>query len=293
MATLYLYCGAPSSGKTTIAYQHESEHVILDSDQVRERLYGDATIQDNPARVFEHMFHETCECLARDINVAYVATNISSRRRINLLLSLKKKFPNLKCICRVINTPIEALYKRNAARERSVPDYVIARMLRNFEMPYENEGWAAIEIIDNYDYPSQWIDVRHENTKIVKEFGSQKNSHHQLSLYDHCITAEELASRDKRSLDIVNACFLHDFGKVYTQTYWEKDNYEEAHYPNHANLSAYLALNMGYNLHVAQLCGYHMLPYTDERAQTTWQARLGEELWKEIMRVHQYDESSH
>ena len=89
------------------------------------------------------------------------------------------------------------------------------------------------------------------------------------------------------------AAFIHDYGKAWTATRWEKDNYEEVHYPNHANVGAYMALTMGYNLHIAQLVGYHMIPYTDQKCQDTWRSRMGEELWKEVVELHQYDEAAH
>ena len=52
-------------------------------------------------------------------------------------------------------------------------------------------------------------------------------------------------------------------------------------------------ITMGYSAHVAQLVAYHMIPYTDQKCQDTWRSRMGEELWKEVVELHRYDEAAH
>ena len=80
MATFYMYCGPSGSGKTYKAYEmHGEDTVIIDSDDVRARICpGGATDQTMNARVFEHMYKETCECLARDVSVCYTARSNGS-----------------------------------------------------------------------------------------------------------------------------------------------------------------------------------------------------------------------
>lgn len=301
MVTFVLYMGLPASGKSYLAKRAaQPNDLVLDSDDIRAELWGDAAIQDNPALVFNTMYKRTCAALTEGQSVFYVATNLNIKKRITLLKQLKTKFPTVeyKCVC--VIAPIDVCHRRNAARERIVPREVIDKMARQFDPPCENEGWDAIDIVRNYydDGTTIYNDEYKKTYQLyylqkVKEYGSQHNTHHALSLYDHCYKCYENALRDNAPEDIYNAAVIHDFGKLYTQVYWEKDRYKEAHYPNHAELGSYLALVMGYPLHVAQLVRFHMTPYYDAAAQKTWRERMGEELWSEVIRLHQYDEASH
>lgn len=294
MTSFVLYMGIPGSGKSYLAHQNEDKYVIIDSDEVRARILGDATNQTQNARVFEHMFRETCECLQREVDCAYVATNLSMKRRMNLLISLKKKFPNVKYECRCVIAPLDVCHMRNAMRERSVPTYVIDRMVRQFDPPCENEGWDNIYIELNFPKESSnFITYRHKYTAMVENYGNQQNSHHQLTLQEHCKKCGDLATKHDCHTDICCACYYHDYGKALTGIRWEKDNYKEMHYPNHAEVGAYMVLTMGYNLHIAQLIRFHMIPYMDATAQKTWCARIGEKLWEEIQIIHLYDELAH
>ena len=301
MATFYMYMGVPGSGKTYLTKRAAKPNdLILDSDEIRGEVWGDPSIQTDPAHIFNIMYQRTRAALKVNRDVFYVATNISMKRRIALLKTLKKHFSDVtyKCVC--VIAPLDVCHRRNGARERIVPMEVIDRMARQFDPPCENEGWDTIDVVRNYydDETSIYIDEYKKNYQMyylqkVKEYGSQHNTHHTLSLYDHCYKCCENALRDNAPNDICNAASIHDFGKLYTQVYWEKDNYIEAHYPNHAELGSYLALEMGYPLRVAQLVRFHMIPYMDAAAQKTWRERMGEKLWNDVVRLHQYDEAAH
>lgn len=300
MATFYLYMGLPGSGKTYLAKRAaKSDDLILDSDEIRGEVWGDPSIQDDPARIFNIMYQRTCAALKKEQSVFYVATNISMKRRIALLKQLKKHFPDVtyKCVC--VIAPLDVCHRRNGARERIVPMEVIDRMARQFDPPCENEGWDIIDISYNFfnddvlTLDGGWKTYRSYYIQKVKEFGSQYNSHHSLSLFEHCDECARKAIMDGASSDICYAAGIHDFGKLYTQVYWEKDNYIEAHYPSHSELGSYLALIMGYPLRVAQLVRFHMALYYDTAAQKTWRERIGEKLWNDVVRLHQYDEAAH
>lgn len=294
MAILKYYVGIVGSGKTTVARQALREgELFLDSDEMREELFGDAACQDNPSLVFATMEKRTIEALNSGRNVVYVACNIWARKRINFLLSLKKKVPqDIIYECYIINCPIEIARERNSARARVVPSYVIDRQLRQFEAPTIAEGWDKIEIIDNFD-----VSLRAQYNKEIMDkvfnFGSQNNSNHSLSLADHCKAACNYADEHSFPSYLSLAAFLHDIGKAYTMEYWEKDNGENAHFPNHANVGAVLAMSMGAELRVIQLINYHMLHYTDEACQKTWRARLGEGLWHDLQLLNQADLAAH
>jgi len=294
MATLYVMVGLPASGKSYWVREHAKLYDdIISSDSIREELYGDAAIQDDPSRVFNIMFQRTRAALKAGRTTFYDATNINAKRRINLLKSLKKLFPDLYCICVVVATPIDVCHERNWERDRLVPAYVIDRMLRQFEVPCEAEGWDEILVHYSYASPYDMDYYRRSYAQLVEEYGEQGNRHHTLTLQEHCYACGDVAIMRGSDSDVVRAAYLHDYGKVWTAIRWEKDDYKELHFPQHANVGAYMALTMGYNLHIAQLVGLHMVPYADEKCQATWRTRMGEKLWEEVQLLHQFDKASH
>ena len=284
---------APSgAGKTTWAHQHDDTHLVVDSDEMRLRLFGDESFQGDNARVFNEMLTITRNALRAGQSVIYAATNLVSKRRINLLKELRREFSNVKYKCVVFNTPIEICRERNSKRSRVVPAFVIDKQVKQFQMPFYNEGWDEIEIIKTADYDAKalaekiWEDAR--------AAGSQDNPHHTLTLYEHLQKAIECVdlSRCKNDIEqahMLMAAALHDIGKAYTRVY---DDNGVAHYYCHENLSSYLSMNMGAPIEVIWLVNYHMYPYNPQ-AIPAWKNRLGEELWKKIMILHNADEAAH
>lgn len=144
MATLYLMCGLPASGKSTIAIELATIYnaIIISSDKIREELYGDENIQGNGKEVFNLVNKRTREALEKGVNVIYDATNIKAKGRKQLI-----KMFNVPTECYYMKTPLEVCRKRNAERERHVPEEVIERMYKNFEEPRIEEGFTRIYTI--------------------------------------------------------------------------------------------------------------------------------------------------
>lgn len=289
MATLYYTCGLSGSGKSHWCFENAYiEDVILDSDAIREELWGDAADQRHPDQVFNVMQTRCREALLANKNVYYCSTGLSSRHRVNLIKELRKIIPNLVCNCIIIVAPIEICKERNAARVRVVPEYVIDKQLRSFQIPTPGEGWDEIEVIETDSI--NHYEIQQTIWMKMKAFGSQQNSHHCLSLFDHCRRCFDFAI-DAYDSNLAIAAFWHDCGKIYTQEFWPQKDHD-AHYPSHAEVGAYLALCMGFAIHVAQLIGYHMHPYETQAAKV-WKQRAGDELWNEVLLLHDCDKRSH
>ena len=84
--------GLPGSGKSTYANTFRSQLlseindervVIISSDAIRKELYGDESIQTDPARVFSLMEERTLDELDKGSVVLYDATNINRKNRSN------------------------------------------------------------------------------------------------------------------------------------------------------------------------------------------------------------------
>lgn len=293
MPEFILTVGISGSGKSRWCYnQHNiTTDVVVDSDEIRKELWGDANNQQNPGKVFNVMLSRAKSALSNNLNVFYCATNLGMKYRIHTLNQIKHDFPNVKCRVVVFNTPLFICKEWNKKRERQVPEWLFERQMKSFQMPVYNEGWDAIEVVTPAEYDvkkfaeNMWVDV--------SRIGLQDNPHHTLTLYGHlldCIDKINSAGLSyNEQVNMYAAAGLHDIGKAYTRSY---DDNGIAHYYSHDNYGAFIAMNMGLPIEVIQLVCYHMCPYNPQSAPT-WEKRLGEELWKKILILHDADERSH
>ena len=142
MAKVYVMCGLPGSGKTTIARQiaADLDAVVIASDSIREELYGDESVQGNPSVVFDTLYSRAHAAIDDNLSVILDATNVKKRDRARVF----QEFPDNEIAAFVINTPVEVCKQRNGERERVVPEYVIDRMAKSFELPTREEGFVKI-----------------------------------------------------------------------------------------------------------------------------------------------------
>lgn len=294
MLHIFYYIGISGAGKTTVAdWRATEDEKLIDSDLVRAKLWGDASDQQHPEKVFDTMFNETCAALRQGCNVHYVATNLAMRHRLNFIHNIRKFFSpdEVELNCKVVVAPIEECLERNAQRSRQVPENVIIKQGKSFQCPVEGEGWTDIEVIRNSALNGEKYQRQLLNKMI--DFGDQKNSHHSLNLAQHCLAClSNLTQKNILDKNLLDAGFFHDIGKIYTRVYWEKDDFKEAHYPGHGEIGSYAILAGDINIETAQLICYHMMLFGDESAQTTWKNRLGTKLWDKLLILHECDMSA-
>ena len=299
----YMLVGAPqpASGKSTWAEQYRDKYVIVSSDAIRAALYGDESIQGNPVEVFELAKKNVIDALKQGNNVIFDATNMRYKNRMNIMREVNKLTGLIK-VCEIFVEPIEVLLERNAARERHVPEHVIHRMMRQFEMPTCAEGFAVINIHNEHKLPFDKILNRSINY-------DQQNYHHTLSLYAHCAEAkdwilENFITNDWVKLqNLADAALCHDLAKPDVQTFFNMKGIEtkDAHYYDHHALGAYYVLMYDEpwsdtdRIYIAQLVCYHMQPYLNktEDADCRWRERIGDELWGDILVIHEADVVAH
>lgn len=287
MSKFIMLVGLPAVGKDTWAREYKEEHpevVIHSSDDIREELYGDASHQGSPVKVFELMRSRTIQDLRAGKDVIYNATNIKYKDRKSIMSQLKK-IDNLTCYCKIFVAPVEVCKERNAKRDRVVPDFVYDRMLKSFQIPFYEEGFDSIEAIKTWDGSD--FEYMKEIIEKVKAFGDQKNPHHTLSLWEHCQECGRLAL-EKNYFAV--PCYFHDFGKVFTQTFDEEGI---AHYYGHESWGAYLVLCFGYHHCVAEVVCYHMMPYDYKGGKEVWKERFGPLLWEQLEHIHECDVEAH
>ena len=295
--------GLPASGKSTKAQEYAKAYnaTIFSSDALRKELYGDESIQGDNTKLFNTLHRQIKTHLKNGYSAIFDATNISYKKRMAFLSELK----NISCnkICVLMATPYEECLKRNAEREHKVPENVIERMYRSIDIPWYYEGWDDIQIeygeYENYfGRPWDWIES-------VDGY-NQHNSHHALTLGEHC--RQTMRNVDKlcagpwsvASTELRYAALLHDEGKVFTQTFKNSKGEitEQAHYYNHERVGSYDSLfyEMAcYNLYVAVLIRWHMQPYfsKEEKTKSKYRKLWGEDLYHDIMILHEADKISH
>lgn len=294
--------GLPASGKSTKAQELSQEYnaTVFSSDVLREELFNDVNDQSHNQELFVELHKRIKDRLKNGNNAIYDATNINYKKRMAFLAELK----SIPCekICVLMATPIDLCFKRNAERERKVPEHVIDRMYRNFDVPWYYEGWDKIEVeyvdgtLNFYGAPFRFIDS-------TKDF-DQENSHHDLTLGAHCAKATaRIQSLDEISPELFYAAILHDNGKPYTKTFvnGKGEVTEQAHYYSHERVGSYNSLfyDVDYHrLYMATIIRWHMQPYfwekdNNEKSHNKYKKLWGEELYNDIMLLHEADKLAH
>ena len=147
--TIYALCGVPGSGKSYYGKKLKDQYnaVYLSSDEIREKIYGNADIQANPEKVFMVMDSMAFEALENGYDIIYDTTMAKKKDRINFI----KKFKEYNLVLIIIDTPLEICIERNQSRDRQVPVKVIEKLYNRLHSDFPNklEGWDDIIVINN------------------------------------------------------------------------------------------------------------------------------------------------
>ena len=304
MPSFVMMCGISGSGKSTVAKELAEEYdaTIFSSDALREELFGDVNDQEHNQEVFIELHRRIKAHLSLGKSAIMDSTNLSYKKRMAFLQELK----NIPCekICILVATPYVQCVERNAQRDRKVPKYALERMYHSIDIPYWYEGWNTIGIT----YPDNlvrkewisWLDS-------VQDF-NQDNPHHNLTLGGHCEKTldylfERFGGTDQRSTILRMAGAVHDIGKCSTKTFKNSKGEitDVAHYYSHEHTGSYDSLFYGpvqRALDVAVLIRWHMMPYVyekdnNEKLHNKYRKLWGEQLYEDIMRLHEADKSAH
>ena len=305
LVRLIVMCGLSGSGKSTVAKELAAKYnaTIFSSDALREELFGDVNEQKHNQELFAELHRRIKECLRHGKSAIYDACNLNYKKRMAFLAELK----NIQCsrICVLVATPYEECLKRNAARDRKVPEYVIERQYRQFDVPCQYyEGWGRVDVV----FPEGLKRRRAiDFLDSVNNF-SQDNPHHALTLGGHCNATweylwDKYGELNRRSAVLMRAGALHDCGKCFTKTFTNSkgEPTDVAHYYNHEHTGSYDSLFYGPEeqaLDVAVLIRWHMMPYVWEKdnngkLHSKYRRLWGEWLYEDIMRLHEADKAAH
>ena len=298
---LVMLVGVPGCGKSRAAKRYlEQGYHVHSSDQIREELYGEESIQGKPSEVFDLLVKRVRTDLKSGIPCVIDATNTVRKRRMSLLQSLSGK--NLKKTCVLVLCSPETCKKRDSGRARVVSEEVIHRMLCRFEAPYYYEGWDRIRYLYN--------DERYTFPRAEAAMFSQDNPHHTLTLGAHMDAAREYCVTKGFSEEVQEAAWYHDIGKLYTKSFMNRRGMktESAHFYDHENYGTYLYLcekasqkpeddDWERVLYIANLINWHMCYFKrwadSARARERDIQLMGEKMFRDLEQLHEADRSAH
>lgn len=234
---LTILVGLQCSGKSTWANAHQNNGcVVISSDAIRKELP-----EYSNEKIFKEVYRRINSILKQGKNCILDATNttIKSRKRI---------FDNIKEPCNkvalIFNTPYEECLNRLEVRNsdpnsHSVPKEVLKKYLYSFEIPFTEEGFDYIDIVNKPSMEDSLI-YQKEAMLLAVAF-DQHNMHHTQNLFNHMNSVrEEISKQVEKDPILTLSGMYHDIGKLFTQTYKPGDL--NAHYYNHANVGTYYLL---------------------------------------------------
>lgn len=286
--------GLPASGKTTLAslYRESCGYTSFSSDDIRIELFGreNGFTKEQNAQVFDEMLKRTKTAMDDGQNVIYDATNIRRKRRINTLTQLKAAHPDAEYRCILCIVPYGVCKSRNNARWfDQVPEDVVERMYKTFEVPCQQEGWNSITCFYSANKDMSISDY------IMRGIGyDQQNPYHQESLSTHMMIANRYIKEHypKASENVRYATLLHDIGKLSTKTVTDG----VAHYYQHENVGSYNVLllkdELPDKLYISLLVSLHMRPmlYADNPdLETKDRALYGDSVIDDLLMIYDAD----
>lgn len=290
---LWILVGLSASGKSTIATQIANENpntVIVSSDAIREELTGNYEDQEHNEEVFKIFHNRIRKNLENKKNVIADATNLTMKSRRAILMKVNGL--EVHKVCVIIPKPFEQCKEDNLHREHPVPDFVLDKQIRKFQIPFYEEGW---DLIKRHKFFT-------ENTMYVSDLFSktgnfdQKNPHLTMNLYEHSYMTYDLFYYKEYPISFQIGAMLHDIGKLYCQTF---DESGIAHYYGHDSIGSYIALTSLNKIHhydildACFLINYHMMPFdwTTDKAKQRWKERFGEYKYKMLLDFNECDKA--
>ena len=183
---------------------------------------------------------------------------------------------------------------------RYINPKIINDYYHSFEIPFKEEGWDKIILNNEPKLADSKLFI--ENALSLAKGFNQQNKHHTQDLGEHMnFVGNTLVNLTNNRL-LIQSGYLHDIGKLFTQTKGEDGN---CHYYKHENVGAYkLMCSCGlYRIYWSDVSNevvteyrledtlkwlfyinYHMRLHqvTSEKSMKKWKSIFGEELYNQL-----------
>ncbi|MEL6788016.1 MAG: ATP-binding protein, partial [Cyanobacteria bacterium J06607_15] len=149
----HLLIGLPASGKSTFAQQLSQQipnSVVVSTDTMRARLYGDEMVQGDWNRIENLVIEHVRLAISYEQIVIYDATNVQLAWRNSFLDKVSDL--NSEWIAWWLKTPVNVCKNLNKYRSRQVPNQVINDYYQYLEEspPTVEEGFVAVKEVELY-----------------------------------------------------------------------------------------------------------------------------------------------
>ena len=138
--------GAPGAGKSHQAAKlaKKENAIVISGDEIRKELYGDAAIQGQWVEIWERIEEMVSESVGK--TVILDGTHVKKSYRAEAIALLQSYgYDQIEAI--VLDMDLNTCLVRNAARQRTVPRYVIVEMygdLQHSIKGIDREGFSSI-----------------------------------------------------------------------------------------------------------------------------------------------------
>ena len=146
--TLYVLCGIPGSGKSTMSMQIAKEqNAKLYSYDVIKRDSKLTSFNDICTLIYQQIITD----LSNGFNVVYDAPHTKIKHRASILEHLANVYCTKVLI--MMKTPLAECIRRNSHRQgyEYVPEHIIYDFYNSFEPPDLDEGWDEIREVRPYE----------------------------------------------------------------------------------------------------------------------------------------------
>lgn len=150
MAKAFIMCGAPGAGKSTFVKQLLQEHpeaLVVCGDNIREELYGDASIQGHYPDIQRRMVEMIRENQGRVV-IMDGTHYLAAYRKGAMEILNEHGYTEIDLV--VVVKPLQVCLRQNSERDRKVPEEVIERMHEGLlaSLPNViNEGYSQIKYV--------------------------------------------------------------------------------------------------------------------------------------------------
>lgn len=268
--------GLSGCGKSTFAKKlqgteldkNKKAYSILNGDEIREELTGDINNQEHNEEVFKLLHRRIKDNLKAKNSIIIDATNLKLKNRRSYLNCIKK-IPCVKKIY-IFAVPREICEENQNKRQRKVPKEIIKRQEMSFEIPFFEEGYDEIHIVDMQgkdliDETIKPIDTVKSTEFYKKQIGfNQRTKHHLYTLDEHSDRVAKAVEKynlpyhlvqlvscninltEKEVFDsfaysktmLKEVAYVHDYGKLFVGIP-KDDGSGDYKYFNHHNVSSY------------------------------------------------------